>query len=114
LNKDNHRILKKIIKSRREKMRISGKNSFLTMIVLAIFLTLLTSIGITADVNKMTKEQLKNIMDDDTVSILDARKGRDWSSSEFKIKGADRVDPKKFDISSAIYPKDNTLVLYCA
>lgn len=95
-------------------MKLLGKNSFLIVIVLAIFFTLLTSIGIAAEVNKMTKEQLKDIMDNDTVSILDARKGRDWSSSEFKIKGAHRVDPKKFDISSAIYPKDNTLVLYCA
>lgn len=66
------------------------------------------------DVKTMTKEELKKVMDQDTVTILDVRSGRDWSSSEIKIKGAHRLDSKSLSTQAAKYPKDNTLVLYCA
>ncbi len=95
-------------------MKLYKKSSIFAVVIFAIFITLQTSIGIGAQVNTMTKELLKDMMNDDTVSILDVRRGRDWSSSEFKIKGADRIDPQNFDIMKAKYPKDNTLVLYCA
>jgi rhodanese-related sulfurtransferase len=62
----------------------------------------------------MTKEQLQKQMGDPQVVILDVRTGRDWSSSEFKIKGAERVDPQNYQAWSDKYPKDKTLVLYCA
>lgn len=74
----------------------------------------LTTIGVAASVEKMTKEELKPIMDKSTVSILDVRKGRDWSSSEFKIKGAVRVDLKNIVADAGQFSKDQTLVLYCA
>jgi rhodanese-related sulfurtransferase len=46
--------------------------------------------------------------------ILDVRKGKDWKSSEFKIKGASRANPKELDKWAETYPKDKTFVLYCA
>ncbi len=67
-----------------------------------------------ADAALITKEELKSMMDKETVSILDVRQGRDWSSSEFKIKGAKRVEPWKYKDSLETYPKSQTLVLYCA
>ena len=93
--------------------RLREKVILTVFIVTAVF-ALLTSAGIAADTNRITKEELKKIMGEDTVIILDVRTGRDWGSSEFKIKGAHRVDPKDFDAWSKRYPKDNTLVLYCA
>ncbi len=86
----------------------------LTVFIFAAVFTLLTSTAIAANTDKITKEELRKIMGEDTVLILDVRTGRDWSSSEFKIKGADRVNPKEFNTWSNRYPKDNTLVLYCA
>ncbi len=62
----------------------------------------------------MSKEELKNIMNDSGVSIIDVRRGKDWSSSEFKIKQAVRVDPSNFAEWANSFSKDNTLVLYCA
>ncbi len=53
-------------------------------------------------------------MDTETVAILDVRKGRDWSSSEYKIKGAECIDNKKLLEQTKKYAKDQTLVLYCA
>lgn len=65
-------------------------------------------------VEKMSKEELKKIMDQPDTVVLDVRSGRDWTSSEFKIAGAHRADPSKFDQWSDKYAKDKTLVLYCA
>lgn len=62
----------------------------------------------------MTKEELKTRLADANTHVLDVRTGRDWSSSEFKIQGADRTNPGEFDAWASKYPKSATLVLYCA
>ena len=66
-----------------------------------------------ASVPKMDKDELKSLLGSENLVVLDVRLGRDWSTSEFKIKDALRVDDG--DLSGAMnYPKDNTMVLYCA
>lgn len=66
------------------------------------------------DAPRMTKETLKARMEAPDLIILDVRRGKDWDASEFKIKGAIRVDPGKFDAWKNSFSKDKTLVLYCA
>jgi rhodanese-related sulfurtransferase len=46
--------------------------------------------------------------------LIDVRAGKDWTESDTKIKGAVREDPKEFSSWADKYPKDKTLVLYCA
>ncbi len=65
-----------------------------------------TSVGI------MTKEELKKELENDDLVILDVRTGKDWKSSEFKIQGAVRTDPKEFASWGSKFDKDNKLVLY--
>lgn len=68
---------------------------------------------IAASVPTMDKDELKSLLGSENLVILDVRTGKDWSTSEFKIKDALRVNNK--DLSVAMnYPKDNTVVLYCA
>ena len=67
-----------------------------------------------ADVPRMTMEELKALLDSPDLAILDVRSGRDWSASEFKIKGSRRVDVKNIDSWLPNYRKDQTIVLYCA
>lgn len=62
----------------------------------------------------MTKDELKAVMGDSQVVILDVRTGRDWSNSEFKIKGAIRVDQGKIDATAEKLDKGSKIVLYCA
>jgi rhodanese-related sulfurtransferase len=62
----------------------------------------------------MGKDELKAQMDSGKIVVLDVRQGRDWSSSEFKIKGAVRAPADQLAQWSANYAKDQTLVLYCA
>ena len=75
---------------------------------------MLLSAGAAQDVNLMSKETLKKNLANPDTYVLDVRTGRDWSSSEFKIEGAHRTDPRKFSTWSSKFPKTGTLVLYCA
>jgi len=62
----------------------------------------------------ITKEELKPMLDDPDLVVLDVRTGRDWRSSEFKIKGALRAKPSDFDSWTAQQSKDKRFVTYCA
>lgn len=67
-----------------------------------------------ADVDTIDKDQLKQMLGSDDLVLLDVRTGGDWSSSEFKIKGAMRADPSEIASWSKNYEKDKTFVLYCS
>jgi len=77
-------------------------------------LFMLAQMAIAAEIPRMTKEELKAKLDNPDVVIVDVRAGKDWKGSEFKIKGAIRENPAKFSSWAEKYPKDKTLVLYCA
>jgi hypothetical protein len=94
------------------------KNTYLPLcgFVLVVMLTAALSIPTAAhgDVGLMTKEELKALLDDPGLVILDVRQGKDWTSSEFKIQGAIYVEPKDYAAWVGNYPKDKKYVLYCA
>ena len=48
------------------------------------------------------------------VVVIDVRAYTDWLLSSEKIRGAVREDYRDFDDWSAKYPRDKTVVLYCA
>lgn len=73
-----------------------------------------TQAALAADVPLMTTDELKAALGDADLVILDARAGKDWKSSEFKIKGALRAGPGKFDTWGSTYDKEKKIVLYCA
>lgn len=62
----------------------------------------------------ITKEELREVIDDPDLVIIDVRTGRDWRSSEFKIKGAVRANLSEFDKWVAQLSKDKQYVTYCA
>ncbi len=66
------------------------------------------------DVPRKTKEELKAMMDNPDVVIIDVRYGEDWTGSDTKIKGAVRENPIDVKSWADKYGKDKTLVLYCA
>jgi len=79
------------------------------------FITLGVLAGITgsAEVPRIGKEELKGMLNDPQVAILDVRTSGDWDSSSTKIQGAIREDPNKSAKSWADkYSKDKTIVLY--
>jgi rhodanese-related sulfurtransferase len=62
---------------------------------------------------RIDKDELKAMLGNKDLVILDVRQGRDWEESRFKIKNAIRVKGDDLSIVKN-YPKDNTFVLYCA
>jgi len=96
-------------------MTIRHRRATLTVMVsLTLIGLLLQTSVVQSAVAKMTKEELRAKLDSPDVVIVDMRLGKDWKASEEKIKGAVRVDPEAIESFAAKYPKDTTLVLYCA
>ena len=75
---------------------------------------LLTAELFAAKVPKMSKEELKSFLGNPDVLVIDVRTGADWAASEFKIKGALREDASKVSNWIDKYPRDKTIVFYCA
>lgn len=48
------------------------------------------------------------------VVIIDVRTNYDWDNSKVKIPGAVKEEGMKFASWMSKYPKDKTIVLYCA
>ena len=66
-------------------------------------------------VPRMTKEELKPLLGNPDVMIIDVRAEDDWKEAKWKIQGAVREDSEK-DINTWVnkYPKNKTLVFYCS
>ena len=82
-------------------------------IALSIF-CLPTEEAASREVPRMTKEELKPLLGNPDVIVIDVRKERGWLSAETKIEGAVREDAGKVRIWSQEYDKNKTFILYCA
>jgi rhodanese-related sulfurtransferase len=67
-----------------------------------------------SDAPRIAKDELKCMLDDPGVVVIDVRAYTDWLLSSEKIPGAVREDYRDFDDWSAKYSRDRTIVLYCA
>ncbi len=84
-------------------------------IIIALTIGLLTVFAFCADVPMMTKDELKAMLANPELVILDLRLSSDYSTSDLKIKGAVRpnMGAPLYD-TVPTYPEGKTLVLYCA
>jgi uncharacterized protein YneF (UPF0154 family) len=64
---------------------------------------------------RMTKEELRLLMGDQGVVVVNVRIQEEWKKSDRKIQGANHEDPEK-DVTKWAdkYPRDKTLVFYCS
>lgn len=87
-------------------------------IILALSLLAFSSFALTgafaAEAPRIEKDDLKSKLGDPAVVIIDVRSYTDWLLGGDKVKGAVRENYRDFDGWQAKYPKDKTLVLYCA
>jgi rhodanese-related sulfurtransferase len=67
-----------------------------------------------ADIARMTKEELKGMLDNPKVVIVDVRTNPEWNMSKVKIKAAVREDPTKVKSWIEKYSPDKTFVFYCS
>lgn len=94
-------------------MKISGR---MGLVMLSFFMAAIffTSVCIAAEAQRITKEELKLLLGNPGVLILDARTGESWANSSMKIKGAVRVDPSTISSWAATLPKDKKIIVYCS
>lgn len=76
-------------------------------------MSLFTAADASAQVPRLAKEELRDMLGKPEVIIIDVRLKEQWDSSSAKIPGAQREEPGKKAESWALkYPKDKTIVLY--
>ncbi len=75
----------------------------------------LQNLALETKVPRMTKEELKPLLGNPDVVVLDVRLPGEWKRASLKIQGAMREDPEKdYKAWASKYPKDKTLVFYCS
>ena len=88
--------------------------TILPYLLIFILMGLFANAAVAEDVSRMTKEELKTMIGEFQVVVIDVRTGKDWDGSKLKIKGAVREEPKKATSWAGKYDKQKTYVLYCA
>lgn len=84
------------------------------LIPILLSIVFFASHTLAADVQTIDKDELKQRLGSADLVVLDVRRGSDWDSSEFKIKGALRANPSEVQKWAGTYSPDKTYVLYCA
>jgi rhodanese-related sulfurtransferase len=65
-------------------------------------------------VPRILKVELKSMLGQPDLVIVDVRLDEEWEKAELKIKGAVRENPERAVKSWAEkYPRDKTIVFYC-
>jgi rhodanese-related sulfurtransferase len=90
-----------------------GKNGGISILGLALSVALCFS-SWAADAPRMTKEELKGMLGKENLVVIDVRTDIDLEKSKQKIPGAVIEDPGKVETWFDKYPKEKTLVIYCA
>jgi len=96
-----------------------NKNKFIRRGTVAciIFLLIYSWTGFSAadndkNVPAISVHQVKQLLNNSDVIIIDVRKYRNWWRSSKKILSAVREDPSKIDQWAQKYPKDKSLIFY--
>ena len=83
-------------------------------VALFVFVSYPSTVSLAAEAPRMEKEQLKAQLGNPDVVVIDVRAFTDWVMTKEKIKGAVRENPRDAEDWGGKYPKDKTIVLYCA
>ena len=86
----------------------------LTVLLAFTSMALFAKVAMADEVPRMSKEELRAMLDNPGVVIIDVRSSKDWEASQSKIKGAVREEPRQAKSWADKYDKDKTYVLYCA
>jgi rhodanese-related sulfurtransferase len=81
---------------------------------LAVFFILSVASVFAADQLRISKEDVKEMMGNPKMVILDVRQGPDYTGSDKKIQGAVREEPQNIAAWMNKFPKDRILVSYCS
>ena len=89
------------------------KHFVLALTLLSLAVVWVSSVA-AADIARMTKEELKAMMNNPKVVIVDVRTNPEWNLAKVKIKGAVREDASKVKSWIEKYSPDKTYIFYCS
>ena len=69
------------------------KRKLLIVLVLISWPGVWLTLGVSEDAPRMTKDELKAMLGNPDLTIIDVRYGKDWTGSDMKITGAVREEP---------------------
>jgi hypothetical protein len=99
-------------------MQKSGSIAWLFgLVALGLLLNVNPMIGVSGaakDPDRISVAQLKDMLGRHDVIIVDVRDPISWDKSDSKIRGAVRENPEELTAWVNKYPKDKTIVFYCA
>ena len=94
---------------------MKGRLSKVLIVLLAFAsMALFAKAAVADEVPRMSKEELRAMLGNPDLVIIDVRSGKDWEASQSKIKGAVREEPRQAKSWADKYDKNKTYVLYCA
>jgi rhodanese-related sulfurtransferase len=94
---------------------VHGRGRSIFAVTLICFLLYTgTEIALANGAPRISKEELRAMLGNPDLIIVDARTSGSWEESKVKIQGAVREDPKYAKSWAEKYSKDKTIVLYCA
>jgi len=88
--------------------------SLILIIVSVSILSLPAGVYAVEDSLLIEPATLKTMLNQQDLTVIDARIFSDWRNSDRKITGAVRKDPHNVSAWAANSPKQNTYVIYCA
>ena len=90
------------------------KKLLLGCLVIFLGMGMFVSQLLSADTPRMSTDELKALLGNPDLTLLDVRSGSDWKDSDLKIQGAIREEPGQINSWSKKYSKEKIIVLYCA
>lgn len=90
------------------------RSKFTLWLLASLILVFTASFAGADDFTVINKDKLKEELAKPDVIVVDVRAPHDWDSSQWKIQGARRELPAEAGKWMAQYPKDKTIVFYCA
>ena len=88
-------------------------STILTLLLVFLLSGIAAVAASAADIPRITVEELKSMLGNPDLVIIDVRLERDWEAATRKIPGAVWEDFFEVDIWAGKYSKDKTIVLYC-
>jgi hypothetical protein len=90
---------------------MKAKRGGILILILGLTMAgMFASFAASEEVPRMAKEDLKAVLNDPNVVVLDVRASSDWNRSERKIKGAIRENPI---LGSKIFQRQDPCPLLC-
>lgn len=95
-------------------MKAKGRDGLPLAAIAWVLWVLFAASAQAQEVPRITSAELAAKLGSADLLLLDVRAEADWKASDKKIQGALREDPRSVDNWASKYPKDKTVVLYCA